>query len=105
MGYIRREEMTMSMQRFTMLLCSCLMCLSLAVQADDMKKEGMMDKTTSSTMDTTGTMDKTMTSGKDAMAKDAMDKGGMTDTTTDMQKDTSDKMHDATDGKMMDKKM
>ncbi len=95
--------MTMSMRRITMLICSCLMYVSLAVQADNMKKDGMMDKTTT-TMHTTGTMDKTMTSDKDAMAKDTMDKGGMTDT-TDMEKAASDKMHDEANDKMMDKKM
>ncbi len=97
--------MTMSMQKFTMLICSCLMCISLVAQADNMRKEGMMDKTTTTTMDKVGTTAKTMTSDKDGMEKDAMDKKGMIDTTNDMKMDTSDKMHDGADGKMMDKKM
>lgn len=82
--------MTMSMQRLTMLICSCLMFFSLAVQADDMKKDGMMDKTTTSTttMDNSGTMDK---------AK-------MEDATDDMKEEASDKMKDEAEGTMMENK-
>ena len=62
--------MIMSMRKFTILLGTSLMCLSLSVAADNhMKKEGMMDKAS--------TMAEEKMTEEEMMKKEAMDKEGM----------------------------